>query len=372
MDEPQLRAIFGRLADGEAPPSQVDVGLARLHGRRGLRRRRAVLSGTPAVAVAVLALSASGIVGALPHAPHRGGPPPAGSPPPATRSFSPLIPYAKFGWLPRGVSQLTGATGRFSQYTTAGPNASRTTWTLAVIAEGRCDHSSGQILRQLRRGLHPVLRCAAEPGHAGYGWTPQRQAPSVNGHLAFWIDHQIAWEYTRDSWAVVGQSGRHVPMRPRLIAKVAAGVLFGAPQPALMFPIQLTGLPAGWRVNSVSFVSDAGAPRGRQLILAGTGLLPTAQPMVDVRLAGPASSCYFYPGGQSQHRTINGIETVVTHRNGGPGFPATFQVCAAHAHGLSLSIATYGRESPRAVSIFRDHLRILGPGRSRWTAHPLG
>ena len=45
---------------------------------------------------------------------------------------------------------------------------------------------------------------------------------------------------------------------------------------------------------------------------------------------------------------------------------------AAHAHGLSVSIATYGSERPRAISIFRDHLRILGPDRSRWTAHPLG
>jgi hypothetical protein len=76
--------------------------------------------------------------------------------------------------------------------------------------------------------------------------------------------------------------------------------------------------------------------------------------------------------GQSQHRTINGIKTVVTHPEAASGRHATFQVCAAHAHGLFLSVSTYGSQRPRAVSIFRDHLRILGPDRSRWTANPLG
>jgi len=139
-----------------------------------------------------------------------------------------------------------------------------------------------------------------------------------------------------------------------------------------MFPFQLTGLPAAWRVDSVAFVSDAGALRGRQLVLAGAGPPRISQPMVDVSLAGPGSSCYFYPGGQSQHRTINGITAVVTRISGAPGVPAAFQVCAAHARGLSVFISTYGNERPRAVSIFRDHLRILGPDPSRWTAQPLG
>jgi hypothetical protein len=36
------------------------------------------------------------------------------------------------------------------------------------------------------------------------------------------------------------------------------------------------------------------------------------------------------------------------------------------------SVSTYGNETPGAVTIFRNHLRLLGPGRSRWTARPLG
>ena len=270
------------------------------------------------------------------------------------------------------MSLLTGNTGRFSQYTVAGPNAHRATWTLAVIAEGRCNHSSGQILRQLRRGGHPTLGCVTSPGHAGYRWAPQRQAPSVNGHLAFWIDHQIAWEYTRDSWAVVGESGRHVPMHPGLIEKVAAGVLFGAPQPALMFPFQLTGLPAAWRVDSVDFVSDAGALRGRQLVLAVAGVV-TYLAADGRREPGRAGQLLLLlsrrPVPAPDHQRHQGSRH--PHQRG-PGIPATFQVCAAHAHGLSVFISTYGSERPRAVSIFRDHLRILGPDPSRWTAQPLG
>jgi hypothetical protein len=161
-------------------------------------------------------------------------------------------------------------------------------------------------------------------------------------------------------------------VHPGLIEKVAAGVLFAPPQPSMIFPIQLTGLPAAWRIDSVHFVSDGGVLRGNQLTLAGAGAQRPPQPMIDARLAGPGSSCYLYPGGQSQHRTINGVAVVVTRLDVPRGSPATFQVCAAHAHGLSLFVSTYGGERPRAVSIFRDHLRILGPDPSRWTAHPLG
>jgi hypothetical protein len=363
MDEPQVRAIFERLSQTEVPPSQVDVGLARLTGRRRRRRRRAVLSGTPAVAVAVVALSVNAILPAAPHGPHRSGRPATDAPPPATRSFSPLVPYAEFGWLPAGVSLIAGNTGRFSQDLAAGPNAHRATWSLTVVSEGRCNLSSGQILRQLRHGGRPVLDCTTGPRDY-YLLMPRRQAPSVNGHLAFWAGNELVWEYTHDSWAIV-RTGRHA--RPELVVKVAAGVRFGLPQPALMFPIQLTGLPAAWRAGSVHFVVDRGIPRGSQLGLAGTGAQGTPQPTVTASPAGPAGSCYFYPGGQSQHRTINGIKVVVTRLD-----PATFQVCAAHAHGLSVFISTYGSEHPRAVSIFRDHLRILGPDPSRWTARPLG
>jgi len=63
---------------------------------------------------------------------------------------------------------------------------------------------------------------------------------------------------------------------------------------------------------------------------------------------------------------------VVTRLSAAGGDAAPFQVCAAHAHGLSLLISPYRGQRPGAVSIFRDHQLILGPDPSRSTASPLG
>jgi hypothetical protein len=84
-------------------------------------------------------------------------------------------------------------------------------------------------------------------------------------------------------------------------------------------------------------------------------------------MAGPRSSCYFYPNGQSTHRTINGIKVVVNHLD-----RETLQVCASHAHGLFVFVSTYGTQRPGAVSIFSHHLRLLGRDPAGWTTDLLG
>ncbi|MEP7023038.1 MAG: hypothetical protein ABJB47_04360 [Actinomycetota bacterium] len=187
MNEPQVRALFERMSDTEAPPPRVNVGLARLNGRRKLRRRRAAMSGTPAVAVVALALFAGGILPASSHEQHGSSHPATGPQPPASCNFNPLVPYAEFSWLLAGESLIAGNTGRVSQYYTAGPGGGRGGWSLTAISEGRCNLSSGQILRRLHRGGQPVLHCVLDP-NGGEIFTPKRQAPSVNGHLAFWGD----------------------------------------------------------------------------------------------------------------------------------------------------------------------------------------
>jgi hypothetical protein len=181
------------------------------------------------------------------------------------------------------------------------------------------------------------------------------------------LDGQVPPADAGDSWAIVAGGGKNGP--PGTIVKVAAGTLFRAPVPTLMFPIQLTGLPAAWRVGSVHFV--AYDMRGTQLNLAGTGTRGLPPPSADATLAGPGSSCFFYPGGQSQRRTINGIAVIVTRTPGHGHVPAAYNVCAAHARGLFVSLSTYGSKRPRAVSIFTHNLRILGSDPARWTTQPL-
>jgi hypothetical protein len=363
MDEPQARLFFERLSDTEAPPSRVNISVARRSGRWKLRRRRAAMSGTPVLAVAVLALSAGGV---LPASPYGVGPASTGPQPAAVRTFNPLVSFAEFGWLPAGDSLVAGNTARVSQYLAAGPGPAAD-WSVLVLSAGRCDLSSEQILRQLHHGAHPELQCVLGRGEQ-QSFTPERQAPSVNGHLAFQADQSLAWEYARNSWAVVQESAQQPHLK--LMVKVAAGMTFGHLQPALKFPIQLTGLPAAWRVSSVHFAPDAGVLRGQQLYLTGAG--GPDGPSVDIALAGPGSACHFYPNGQSQRRTINGVKVVLTHFPAVHNSPSTFQVCAAHADGLFLLINTVNQQQPSAVSIFRHHLRLLGRDPASWTTSPLG
>jgi hypothetical protein len=366
MDEPQVRVLFERLSDTEAPPSQIDISLARRSGRRKLRRHRAAISGTPAVAVAAVALFAGGVLPAPWHGQPQGSPSLAAPQPAAPAGFNPLVPYATFGWLPAGDSVVSGTTARVSQQLDAGPGH-RARWSVTAISAGRCSLSSGQILGRLHHGAHPQLRCDLGSGGTVL-FAAERRAPSVNGHAAFQDGQRLAWEYARNSWAVVSEADREPDLK--LMVKVAAGVTFGhLRQPGLRFPIQLTGLPVAWRVSSVHFLPDAGVLRGQWLYLEGKG--SSEGPSVDVAPAGPGNPCRrIYPNGQ--RRTINGTNVVVNHIPAAGSSPASFQVCAAHADGLFVLIITSGQEQPRAVSIFRHNLRLLGRDPASWTASPVG
>ena len=101
MSEPQIRALFTEIADGEPARSQVDIQLARRRGRARLRRRRASMAGTSVLAAAAVVVLAMGV------GPVRLGSGPPASRPAAPRQFNPLVPYLSFGWLPPG-NRLTG------------------------------------------------------------------------------------------------------------------------------------------------------------------------------------------------------------------------------------------------------------------------
>ena len=368
MDDETARALLERAAADEPPPARVSIEMARRRGRAMLVRRRASAGGPALAAVAVAAVAVAGI-GPFGASGHQGGerrPESAGTgrilPP---RRFSPLAPYAAFGWLPHGDTLNGGQLTGDCQYLTAGRNPAM--WTLTVYADGNCGPTVSRLVRQLRHGASPRLTCATS---AISGWSEYviGEAPRVAGHLAFWTagHGSLAWPYARDSWAVLSlvrdpaARAEAVTIARHVRYAVSAG-------PTVEFPAQLTGLPAGSRVSFTYFVADGAVLRASEYSLAVPGQLA---PMLTTNLARAGSRCYVYPGGQSVRRVIHGYQVVVTHLTGTA--PPVRQVCAARADGLFVFVSTYGAHArPGAVSIFARHLRLLGPDPNGWTTRPV-
>src|SRR6478672_1175194 len=123
MIESQLRTLFAEIAGGEPASPRVNIELARRRGRARLRWRRACVAGGSVLAAAAVAALAVGV------GPARPGPGPAAAAPAAPRQFSPLVPYASFGWLPAGESLIEGGLRPTESYMDAGPS-SDPEWTL--------------------------------------------------------------------------------------------------------------------------------------------------------------------------------------------------------------------------------------------------
>jgi hypothetical protein len=366
MDEARVRRLLELAAATEAPPSQVDVELARSQGRRKRQWRRAGRAGGAAVAVIAVVVAAVAVSGSGGAAPGRGETPAAHGQVTAPRRFSLLSPYAAFGWLPPGESLGGGTISPAEIYLTAGPSAS---WALTVYVAGFCNLTSEQVLRQLNQHQQPQLDCADPAG--GTVYPVISAAPHVDGHAAFWTAGHtyLVWQYAHRSWAALGTPKNAAP---GVVTKVAGHVRYGVAGSPVKFPAQLTGMPAAWRLAFVHFAADAGVLRASQYALAGTGARFPA-PSFTTDPAGAGSSCYYYPDGQSARQTINGYRVTVNHLPASNGRPPVQQVCAPSADGLMVFVSTYGRgASPDAVRIFRDHMRLLGTNPANWTTKPLG
>jgi hypothetical protein len=76
------------------------------------------------------------------------------------------------------------------------------------------------------------------------------------------------------------------------------------------------------------------------------------------------------PSTRNTREIINGYRVVVKRMPAG-GHPEQ-ELCAAHADGLWVSIIEFGRHpSMGVVSLFRQHLRLLGTSPAGWTRDPL-
>jgi hypothetical protein len=364
MLETELRDLFDRQASGDQPPSRISIAAVSRMARSRLRLRRAGALATPLLAAAAVAAIVA--LTAVPAA-HRGTrsrpaahPTPAPAPA-APKYFDALRPYVSFGWLPPGMTVISGETGTTAQYL----NAARPGQGLsefAVYAAGQC------------RFAHMQLRCAGLSSTFDPRLTSK--APDVDGRPAYWTFDQfgdgiLVFQYARDGWAKFSFRERAYALR------IAEHVTLGAATTPLSFPARLTGRP-GWQLRYGIFNPGPGGSLAAGVFgVAGGAAMdaPGPGPAVnypDLQLtkANPNLPCYDTPG-ESTQTTVAGYPVTVTRVPAGRGL--AFQLlCAANADGMSVSITITGNHPVADVTEIFAHLRLLGPDAAHWTTQPIG
>jgi len=433
MDENSVRTLLESIASAPEPPPRVDLDRARRRGRRWLWARR----------TAAPALTVAAVVGTLtvPHAfsvdhSERTVVPPQHTSSPvsltAPARFDPLVPYASFGWLPRGFSEAAAASidydsgfaaaSDFVSLEAAAPSAGHLLY-LEVSSRGACALTAAAAARGVRAGAVVQVTCTDDQ------FAVTGPAPDVAGHPAVQINYGegIAWEYApgawaslraditpaadephsrrqaaQDGWVIVARSradrptGDLTPARIRadikagklippsaatqaLLVKVASQVRYGQRTP-LAFPFRMTRpLPAGWRLTSTSFT-----PSGGRLLGTGVSAGPAAdRDALSISAAiGPNTACPFYYG-QSSYVTQGGVRWVYrvideTDKHV-QSLCATTAVDGLADAGTSLDMNTPGSNAPLPGSAelggalgVLARTRFLGTDPARWTAAPVG
>jgi len=408
-DEAVVRDLLDLVATDQAPPSRVDVNLARRQGRRRRKLRRVYLPGAApvaaAAAVAVIAALTASLSGAQPAA-H----PPAShrersGPITAPRRFSLLTPYAGFGWLPAGFQlgdQYDQSTSELDMTATA-PVSDGRALLLTVNAAGSCRPTVSQALAYMRS--RDTFRRALSCGPPLSG-----RAPAVNGAPAYWsgLHGSLAWEYGKNAWAILspmpnpaicvhcavyphlkgwyyvqpknGHPGvAQSPAARRLLLKIAAAVRFGT-SPPVHYGFRLSGLPASWRWRAFrvgdlsSFVTIDG-----RLINEGWSAGPAVDPTaldVSVWPAGRGSvPCKSYAG-QTSSVTVEGVRMLLrTIDQPGKHVQA---LCAQNFRGVAVSVSldlnvpgTDDRPLPGGAKVggvfaVVRHLHLFGPNLADW------
>ncbi len=276
MSEHEMRTMLRDLAERPEPASTIDITAARRSGKRRLWAGRATISvavaAVAAVAVVVpqtLSSSASGRATETPAAST------AGQQKASPGYLNPLVPYAAFGYVPKGyklglipanhdgfTSTVDGLTLTAAQV--GGPNAIE----LDVTCKGTCGDNS-VLLNEIpgylaaHRNDGPSCNVVGGTGTGVQGKiVPGRatRAPDVNGRPAYWVVNGVglAWEYAPGSWATLeALHGSHnsfpVAEAKALLPKMAATVKFGQTK-RVVLPFKLTGaVPSSWRTVSVTY-----------------------------------------------------------------------------------------------------------------------
>ena len=373
MDEAGTRAVLERVAADDAPPTRIDIALARRKGfTRLLWRLAAIMGAVPVVAAAAVVVSGALPLGASGHRPAETPERQAAAP----HRFNPLIPYASFGWLPPGKHVTTAYTSAASEELEVGPTGSARSWNLMVFAPGSCNHTSGQLLGLLHGGHQPTLKCTLNwddpAGRPAELANPVSGiAPPVNGHRAFWARpvcntdqcnmaaDMLVWSYAPGHWARLSGPSRSDGL------KIAGQVTFGTTAHAIRFPVKVTGAKPSWRVTMVQSAPSGRVLGAQQWSLGATATAPSFT-VLPQGLAQVSGTCNLQPASAARHQVINGfrVTTTITAR--------ASQICARHARGMSVYIGIAAEVTPNAIAIFAHHLRLLGANPAAWTTQPLG
>jgi hypothetical protein len=293
----------------------------------------------------------------------------------APQYFNPLRPYARFGWLPP-KSPSSPADGEvISQRTMSLGNPSGAF--LGLYAAGAC-HLTGHTLNCLAVGgsRYPLGRNIAQgDGHPAYWTAPQKARGPLPGNSP----GALVWQYAAGGWAVLDYvASGHASARNDAV-KIADRIRFGyRGEPAIRFPVQLTGVPANWQVNCVatSLVGHV-MYAASDVVTAGrvTGSncgddAPVNAPHFDAGPGGKNQCGGFMhgEGAQSTPKVINGHQVVlITDQK----FWPNHQLCADNAAGNFVWIATGTHPTLSPASIFTHHLRLLGSNPAKWTTKPI-
>ena len=198
--------------------------------------------------------------------------------PTATSAYlNPLVPYAAFGYLPKGYALDVTPSAIHDGFLSTVDNLTITAAQpagdyfiqLSVMPKGGCSGLLGGI-PGWSATLAKINRCSTLTGQ------DSGRAPDVNGRIAYWGNGglDLAWQYAPDSWAVLqAQSGGNEMFSylqaQTLLPRMAASVKFGQTK-AIVFPFKLPGaVPAGWRPVSATYtVSAAGEYLANELDVA--------------------------------------------------------------------------------------------------------